>query len=144
VSALVFNPTTGELDRIISTATSAASATKLKITRIANEQIFSQEVVRAFSSTHVSLATGGGTLQDANVLGIADSDAATGETVDIVLLGVSSNALFSVFTINSPLFLDLDGGITDIKRTSGYHVVVGKSLGNNEILFKSENPITIA
>lgn len=132
----------GTLDQ--SLIPSAAAATKLKITRIANEDILAGEVVRAQSGTHVSLATGDDTFQSAQVLGIAENSALTGETVDIILLGVITNAAYSIFAINSPLFLDVDGGITDTKRTDGFHVIIGKALGSNDILIQPSNPTAIA
>ena len=135
------NPFTGSFQR---TSTSAISATKLKITRIAQEAITVSEVVKAFSSTQCALATGDTIKADAMVLGIADNSAAIGEDVDIILLGVVTDAIFSVFTLNDPLFLDEDGGITNVKRTSGFHVAVGKSLGGNDILFQSSLPTVIA
>ena len=126
------------------TAVNVESATKLKITRTAQEDILAGEVVRAFSDTHVSLATADSTRSDAMVLGIAEADALTGADVDVILLGVITDAAFAVFGLNDPLFLDVDGGITNVKRTSGYHVTVGKALGGNNILFQSGNPVVIA
>ena len=141
-----FNPFTGNFDRKEpSTATTIVdSATKLKIQRTALVNVDAGEVLKAHSSTVATLATADNTQQDAQVLGIAENTVLAGATVDIVLLGVVSNAAFSIFSINSPLFLDVDGGITDTKRTSGFHVVVGKALGNNDILFQPSNPTTIA
>jgi hypothetical protein len=141
-----FNPFTSNFDFVDTSSTSTVvdSATKLKITRIAQEAIVASELVRAFSTTHVALATGDSTKQNAMVLGIADAGAAIGETVDVILLGVVTDAIFSVFNLNDPLFLDVDGGITNVKRTAGYHVPVGKSLGGNDILFQSTNPTVIA
>jgi len=129
---------------ITQNATDAESATQLKISRIAQEAIFENELVKAFSATHVELASGDATKQDAVVLGIAGNDAAIGQSVDIILLGVASDAAFAAFTVNDLLFLDVDGGITNVKRTSGYHVIIGKSLGGNDILCNPESPVTIA
>ena len=139
---------TGSLTQVINNITTgtlnAQSATKLKITRIAQEPILSQEVVKAYSDTHVNLATANLLRDNATVLGVSDNDAAVGENVDIILLGVVSNPAFSVFSLHDPLFLDVDGGITNVKRTTGFHTIVGECLGGNQILFKAEKPITLA
>lgn len=127
-------PSTGTVD----------SATKLKLTRTAQEAILKGEVVRAFSTTHVSLATANDTKDKAQIFGVADNDAAIGEDVSVILLGVSTDPAFSVFALNDQLFLDEDGGITNTKRTTGYHVTVGKSLGGNDILFNPGVPAVIA
>lgn len=142
--AFQFNPFTGNLDKQQESTTIIDSATKLKIQRTALVNIGAGEVLKAHSATVATLATADNTQQDAQVLGIAESTVLAGATVDIILLGVVTDAAFSIFSINSPLFLDVDGGITDVKRTSGYHVVIGKSLGNNDILFQPSNPTTIA
>jgi len=139
-----FNPFTSNFDFVDSSTSIVDSATKLKIIRIASEAILSQDVLRAFSPTHCALATGDSSVDQAIVLGIADNDAAIGENVDIILLGVVTSTDFSIFTLNAPLFLDIDGGITDTKRTSGYHAVIGDSLGGNDIMFRPEKPIKIS
>lgn len=133
------------VNNIISSGSSdAVNATRLKITRIAQEAILAQDVVKAFSATHVELATADATREDATIIGIADNDANIGESVNVVLLGVVTNAAFTIFNVNDPLFLDVDGGITNIKRSSGFHTIVGKSVGGTDILFQPSNPITIA
>lgn len=140
--SFIFNPFTGNLEA--SQSSIIDSATKLKITRTATEAISAGELVKADNDTDVSLATANSTQLDAQVLGIAETNAGIGQAVDIILSGVVTDAAFAVFTINSPLFLDVDGGITDTKRVSGYHVVIGKSLGGSDILFQPTNPITIS
>ena len=146
VSVPVITGTNGLISNTLLPAAAGAveSATKLKITRIAQEDILTGEVVRAFSSTHVSLATGDSTKAEAMVLGVADNDALIGQDVDIILLGVVTDAEFSVFTLNDPLFLDINGNVTNTKRTTGYHVDVGKSLGGSDILFNPGVPAVIA
>ena len=138
------NPFTGLFESKSEATAINDSATKLKITRLASEEIFTDDVVKAFSSTHCAVSNANTNADNATVLGIAENDAAIGEDVDIVLLGVISSTSFSVFSLNDPLFLDLDGTITNTKRTSGYHVVIGDSLGGNDIMFRPEKPVTIA
>ena len=125
-------------------AVDAESATKLKVTRTAGEDILASEIVRASSATEVLLATGDtSNKEEAQVFGVAEADALLGEDVDIILLGVITDSAFSVFNVNDPLFLDADGGITNVKRLSGFHVPIGKALGGDDILFQAANPIVI-
>jgi hypothetical protein len=141
-----YNPFSGNFDFVDTSTTSTVveAATKLKITRTAQENILTSEVVRASSPTQVLLATADSAKLNAMVLGIASNDALIGESVDIILLGVVTDAIFNVFSLNDPLFLDVDGGVTNVKRVAGYHVPIGKSLGGNDILFQSSLPTVIA
>lgn len=133
----IFNPFIGEFQFVGSTSGGpATNATKLVVTKTANEDIVAGELVRSISSTHVQLATADNLKADAMVLGIAETSALASETVDIILNGISTDAAFGIFTVGDPLFLDIDGGITNTKRVSGYHLQVGKSLGGNDILFE--------
>lgn len=122
----------------------AAFANALKVTRIANVDLTKGDVVYAISTTHVDLATGDDTASKATVFGFVLTNALAGANVDILILGVLEDPIFSVFTLNDPLFLDVAGGVTDTKRISGYHVVVGKSLGGNQIFVNIRDPLVIA
>jgi hypothetical protein len=119
------------------------SAVKLAVSRIASEDILSGDALKADSPTNVSLADASGTFQDSVVLGFAGNDALAGQTVTVILMGVISNAAFSVFSLNSPVFLDTVGGITDTKRTSGFHTVCGTSLGGTEVFVRVSQPVAI-
>lgn len=143
--ALKFNVFTGNFDiDNDGAATIIDAATKLKIQRIANEDILAGEVLRAVSSTAVGLATGDSTKEQAQVIGIAENNALATETVDVILLGVVTDADFAIFSVNDQLFLDVDGAITNVKRTSGFHVPVGVALGGSDILFERTQPTVIA
>ena len=140
-----FNPLTGNFDYYSSsTSGDAYAAQVLKISRIASEDILEGEMLKADSPTHCSLATSDTNAQDAMAIGIALNNALTGETVDILLLGVAENTSFTIFSLNSPLYLDINGGITDTKKLSGYHVPIGKSLGGNQIFISIESPTVIS
>ena len=124
--------------------TDADFAGALKVTRVANATIVKGDALYAVSSTHVDLASANTSLGEATVFGFALNNADPSEDVEVLILGVLEDAVFSVFTLNSPLFLDVTGGITDTKRTSGYHVVVGKALGANQIFITIRDPLVIA
>jgi hypothetical protein len=116
----------------------------LKVTRVASVSISLGDAVYAISSTHVALADASNTIDEAMVFGFALNNAAPGADVDVLILGVLEDPIFSIFIVNAPLFLDEVGGVTDVKRTSGYHVVIGKALGGNQIFVSIKDPVVIA
>lgn len=116
----------------------------LKVTRTASVAITLGDAVYAISSTHVGLADASNTVTEAMVFGFALNNASPGADVDVLILGVLEDPIFSIFTVNSPLFLDEAGGITDVQRTTGYHVVIGKALGGNQIFVSIKDPVVIA
>lgn len=147
--SIKFNPFTGALD--IGTVgsgggslTEAEQAQRLIVKRIASVDIVIGDALYATSNTHVGLAEADTTINKAMVFGFAVSNALAGSEVEILIFGILDDSVFSIFNINDPLFLDVSGGITDIKRTSGYHVVVGKSFGGSQIFVNIKDPLVIA
>lgn len=108
-------------------------ASSLQLSKVASENLTKGDCVYATSLTHVGLATYDSTLDRAMVLGIAGSNALSGENVIVTLLGAVTDPIFSVFSLNRPLYLDELGAITDTKPSNGYLTPVGKSLGSNTI-----------
>lgn len=138
----VFNPFTGNFD-FVGDQQALASAVALKITRTAGEDILTGDALVAINNTTVGLATNDSTAQDATVLGFADHAALTGEQITITLMGVISDTSFSVFTVNSLLFLDVAGAITDVRPTTGYLTTIGHSLGSNDIFVSIQKPVKL-
>jgi len=133
-------------DTPASTETTVERAAKLTITRIAAEPILTGEPVYSSSTGFVSVADPTGTSHEANVLGIAMSDANTNDSVDILILGVISDPIFSVFSPSSPLFLDDNGGVTDVRPAfpaKNYLTILGKSLGGNDIFISIASPLAL-
>jgi hypothetical protein len=119
------------------------SASSLRIIRIATEGIVSGELVKSDSPTNVSLANNDLLSRDAVVLGVAVNSALAGEQVVILLMGVLSNTAYSIVTLNTLLFLDVAGGITDVRPVAPaakYLTSVGKSLGGNSIFIQISDP----
>lgn len=110
------------------------SAASLQVSRVASEDIVRGDCLYSVSSTHVGLATYNTTFARALVVGIAGNDALAGETVNVILLGVITDPIFSVFSVNTPLYLDEDGTMADTKPASGFLTPVAKALGSNSIL----------
>ncbi len=126
---------------------SISAAATLQITRIASETLVSGDCVYAVSSTHVGLANNTTTEERATVLGIAINNASAGQSVGVVLLGAYFNSVFSVFPlVNKPLYLDTDGGLTDVRPASpgaSYLTSVAISLGANNIFIRIDRPIRL-
>ena len=138
-----WNPLTGTLDFFQKTNT----ATSLQVNRIANVQIFAGECVKSDSITNVSLATNDGLSSDAIVLGIAANDANVGENVVVVIMGVITNTAYNIFSLNSVLFLDQNGGITDVRPVfpaANFLTPIGKSLGGGSIFAQIELPTQLS
>ena len=124
-----------------------AKASSLVITRIATGTILRGDLVRASTFNHVTISDPTGTLEEAYVFGMAMADADDSEEVEVLLLGVITDPLFSVFAVNSTLFLDETGGVTDIrpsKPSKNFSTIIGKALGGNEILVNIQTPVTLS
>jgi hypothetical protein len=122
----------------------STQASQLIVQRTAYEDILKGDCIVAHTTLgQVKLGTNDTTTSDASVLGVAMDDYLTGALVDVLLLGVISDAIFAVFPVNTHLFLDTSGGITDIKPTTGYLTYIGKSLGGGEILVNPSAPLQL-
>lgn len=118
-------------------------ASSLQLVRTAQSAIVSGDAVKAVSSTHVAPADYNNTLSDATVLGIATSSANPGEQVTVVVLGIITFPIFNIFPVNTILFLDEAGGITDVRPVSGYLTIVGKSLGGGAVMVTIGTPTQV-
>lgn len=144
-SPLITGPT-GTIDPSFIPASVNDKATKLVVDRTAQLVVSEGELVRAIGTSKVQPADANTTASDATVLGLALNDALVGENVSVLVLGIVSDPSYSVFPINSQLFLDLDGAITDDRPTQPsrkFLTEVGKSLGNGEILISIEPPVVL-
>ena len=138
---------TGTIHPSLLPAIAQAKAASLVIDRIASGTILRGDLVRASTLNHVTIADSASTVEDAYVLGAALNDADDGEDVEVLILGIISDPIFSVFAVNSTLFLDESGGVTDVrptKPTKNYSTIIGKSLGGNELLVNIFPPTQLA
>lgn len=115
----------------------------LRVTKTAYEDILTGEVVRLHSSTQVRLADPSGTVDESLVYGVATQDATTGNDVEVMLLGELTDVVFSAFSLNTLLFLDASGGITDTRPTTGHLSIVGKAMGSNTIFVNPQLPTVL-
>lgn len=136
----------GKFDSSLIPAQAQAKAATLVVDRIATGTIFRGDVVRATTANHVSIGDSSLTLSDSTALGVALNNASDNDPVEVLILGIISDSIFNIFSVNSILFLDDAGGITDIKPTKpsrNYITVVGKCLGGGEVLVDIQQPITL-
>lgn len=142
-NAPVVTGPSGQLDPSLIPPLPAGQAVSVAITRKASEPILRGDAVRASTLGYVGLATRNTDLGSATVLGIALNDAVEEENVTVLILGVLTDPLFSSFSVNEPLFLDLDGGITNTRPTTKFLTYLGKHLGGNDILVNVSSPISL-
>jgi hypothetical protein len=137
----------GTLHPSLIPATPIGAATSLVVSRIAEGDILKGDVVRASDTLgKVQVADSNTLIEDATVMGLATNDALDGETVEVIVLGVITDAIFNVFPVNAALFLDLGGAITDdrpIGPGRKFLTYIGKSLGGGDVLVTVNPPITI-
>lgn len=121
----------------------AASAAKLKISKIASEAIAKFELVKLDSSTHASKATPD-TYANAKVIGIALEAVSAGQSFGILLFGVLEDPSFT-FTLGEPLFLQNLSTLGETAPTAvGKFVTnVGQSLGSGGIFIDVIDPVEI-
>jgi hypothetical protein len=142
----VMTKANGLLDPSIIPPTAVGKSASLVIDRIASGTILRGDVVKASTTNHVSIADPTSDLDSASGLGVALNDADDSEPVEVLILGIISDPIFNVFSVNEVLFLDEAGGITNVKPTKpsrNFLLIIGKSLGGNEVFVNLQSPITL-
>lgn len=119
----------------------ALSAKTLKIEALAGEVISATKLVYMISDGVCGLADRSN-ITKKDVIGIALSASVIGGNVAILLFGRFADAFFN-YPVNSSLYLDINGNITDIAPTTGYSVLIGKGLGTGAIFIDIERPIIL-
>jgi len=119
------------------------SSDKLLITRNVSEDVSALRLVIADDSSNVSLANNNSTYENSQVLGIATSGATTGNPITIVTNGVVNDISFT-FLVNVPLFLGVNGSITDVAPTGSVNrTIIGKGQGAGQIYIEIGEPIIL-
>lgn len=131
------------IDRAAPKTPLSESSTYLVLTRTVTEQIYKLEIVCATGATTVKLAHNNTNANDAFAVGMALNDAAIGEKVDILIMGVVKDTALAVYPLNATIFLDTNGGTTDVKPTlplAKSNTIIGRSLGNGEVFVNVQRP----
>jgi len=137
-----FNPLTGQLDYFEEQTTPVIDAAKrLEDSRVCSEDISALKLVIAISDTNIILANKTDYI-NSKVLGISLQAGVTGSTIDVLLFGKIEDPFFS-FPLNEPLFLDLNGTITNVPPTIDFSVNIGHSLGVGAIFIDIKEQIQL-
>ena len=75
-------------------------------------------------------------------IGVAKNTATLGNPINIVTYGPFSDASF-LWAANTPLYLGLNGNITDIPPSSGHLVFIGHSMGIGKIFIRIEETFVL-
>ena len=112
--------------------------------RISASALSALRAVKSDADGRISLGTPSSTFEDANVFGITTTAVGAADlTIEIATGGTITDAFFSTFTLNDLIFLGASGTLTQVAPVSGMHVVLGKYIGNNQILVEVEQPVIL-
>jgi hypothetical protein len=118
---------------------SASSSTIVK--KILSENISALKLVSAINLTEIKVSEPD-TFENSKVIGIAIEGGTTGEKKKILEFGELADAFFT-FALNVPLFLGLNGVVTDAPQSVGFNVTIGHSLGSGAIFIDIQEPIEL-
>lgn len=107
------------------------------------ETISALKVVKADSATTISLASSNSTNLVAQGLGVALQAGLFDDQIDVLYFGQLDDASFN-FTLNAPLFLGLNGAITETPPVVGICKKIGHSLGLGSIFININQTVVLA
>lgn len=82
------------------------------------------------------------TLGVANIIGVALTAGAVGQSINVLQYGVLEDAAFA-WTATDLIFVDSDGLLTSSAPDAGYLTRVGKAITATQILVNIDSPITL-
>jgi len=119
----------------------ASAASLLTETKIYTQTISALKLLNAVDGTSVQIA-GTTNYAQSKVLGIAKFAGNIGDSKSVILFGKVEDATF-IWPVNTLLYLDSNGSITDIAPVTGFLVNIGYSLGSGAIFLNIQEPIQI-
>lgn len=122
-------------------ALESLSARALKVSLTADETISALKMIYQSSPTNGGLGSGQDNLKK-DVVGMSVTAALAGASFEVLLFGRVEDSFFN-YPVNTSLYLDINGNITDIAPTTGYSVLIGKGLGTGAIFIDIERPIIL-
>lgn len=111
-------------------------------TKVAAENISAIKLLTLDNPTDVSLSTSDGSCPEATVFGVSRTSGSTGDNIEVITAGVLYDSSFN-FPVNAPLFLGINGTITDTAPTTGYLTQIGTSGGPGLINININPPIEL-
>jgi hypothetical protein len=115
----------------------------LTVTKTAGETISAGKAVYADTSTVVKLSDHSVVARQ-KCIGIAKTAATAGNPLEVIVDGTFTDAIFSGFTLNEPVFVGTSGTLTQTPPTSGVLLEIGYYLGENKIEVEIKRPIILA
>jgi len=109
---------------------------------LAAVDISALKLVSKTSDGKIELAQPNSIYSKSRVLGVAISSGVASEMITVQTFGKLDNILFD-FGEDVPLFLGVDGTITDIPESSGFHVEIGYSTNDGQIFINIQDPIEL-
>ena len=120
-----------------------APGTSLVAIKIAGETISAGKAVYLDTATVVKLSDRSVTARQ-KCIGVAKTGATTGNPLEVITDGIFTDSIFSGFAINEPIWVGLNGVLTQTPPTSGVLLEAGYYLGENKIEVEIKRPIILA
>lgn len=120
------------------------TAKRLTITRKLTSTTSPMKFVKADSPTHVSVGQSNTVFGDAQIVGLTLNAGDAGDDVEILVMGVVEDPVFSGMNINEPLFLTTNGSSSQVPPNAGFSKEVGYHLGGNQIFVSLKPTIILA
>ena len=134
-----FNPLTGNLDLVGDQQTASAS---IDFTRTCGQTISALKLVTSDTDNRIIYAESGDTFEKSQVLGLALDAGAEDDLISVRAFGLVADPFFA-FAAGVNLYLGASGVITDTPPSTGFRVLVGKSLGIGEVFIDVSETIIL-
>ena len=82
------------------------------------------------------------TIDEATIIGVSITAATDGNKVKYKIIGNYTDSSFA-FPLNDPLYLGVNGSITNVPPTTGFRTQIGYSKGLGEIFISIQEPIIL-
>lgn len=122
---------------------SGTPGTSLVVTKTAGETISAGKAVYLDTATVVKLSDHSVVARQ-KCIGVAKTAATVGNSIEVITDGIFTDAIFSGFTLNEPVWVGLNGVLTQTPPTSGVLLEAGYYLGENKIEVEIKRPIILA
>ena len=122
---------------------SGTPGTSLTVTKVAGETISAGKAVYLDTATVVKLSDRSVSARQ-KCIGVAKTAATAGNPIEVIVDGTFTDAIFSGFTLNEPVWVGLNGVLTQAPPSSGVLLEAGYYLGENTIEVEIKRPIILA
>ena len=113
-------------------------------TRTAAQNVSGGKALRLNAAGECLHANGADTSHANMVVGVSLNGGAAGSDITIITSGGEIEEVVWNWQVNKPVFLGVDGLLTQVAPISGYILIVGVAVGPTRMLVKIQQPIFIA